>query len=186
MFDWILLQEGTANDIKVAIREYATLYEPVVPRNVEVWIRQLSTKEWAVVFPESIPPYTFTNLVGWLNEPPDMPAVSGAVGWYTAAGRNQRYLLVPDISNEAGDTLIGRTKDGECIDVYLPETLITMRPNTMRPNTMRPNTMRPNVDSWIDEDSRSLESSRGVDEFEITIDADVNFGNPGFEITQSQ
>jgi hypothetical protein len=169
--DWILIQEGTPELVRQAIQSYAGISRKVKPKDFRITVAKHPSGFLSVTFPDGLPPYDIVNLIGWLNQPPEVKRVRGAVGWLTSPESGLRYFLKPDSGNSQGDTLIGKSSDGISVEVYLPEA-------TVCPVSRR-------LDSLPEPDTSAIQTISGLT-FTVTLDVDPSFGNPGFKVTHSK
>ncbi len=117
----ILVQNGTPELLRKAIEAYVGLSGRDVPKEFRVTFATHASGSMVVRFPDGAMPYEFVNLIGWLNDPPEICGVSDARGWITSPSTGIRYSLKPETENRWGDTLVGRSSDGRSVRVYLPE-----------------------------------------------------------------
>jgi hypothetical protein len=119
--NWILVQRGAPDAVAQAIEAYGKLYPATVPQACTLVISRSAWGGLGIRLPDRVPTYSFVNLIGWLNRPPDMPGVASAIGWYTSPATGIRYALYPDPKNSWGDTLIGYNRQNQAVSVYLPD-----------------------------------------------------------------
>ncbi|MBJ6983016.1 hypothetical protein [Luteimonas sp. MC1572] len=119
---WILVENGSAADVKAAISDYGALVMEERPGIFLVELHPQSSGAVAVVLPGGLPAYDLANMTGWLSAPPDQEDVYGAASWITSPSSGVKYYLEPETSNPWGDTLIGASALGQPVRVYLPET----------------------------------------------------------------
>jgi hypothetical protein len=165
---WICVHNGTPELLQQAIEDYASNLKKLKPKEFRVRVARHPAGFLAVMFPDGVPPYDLVNLIGWLNQPPGMEAVSGAVGWITSPASSKRYSLQPDSGNEFGDTLIGMASDGETVQVYQPDAAMC---EVSRRVILLP-----------EPDTSMLSAGSGIT-FSVALDADASFGNPDFKTT---
>jgi len=166
--DWILVQDGTAERIKEAIFSHAEICGKESPRTHPVRIIPLAAGGHAVEIDGKPHAYEFANLLGWLDQPPDVEGVSGSTGWYTSRSTETRYVLKPDTGNPAGDTLLGVSQAGQSISVYLPELSVSRTSGGV---------------AYLDEPDRVPREGETAMSFEVVLEADESFGNPDFEVS---
>jgi hypothetical protein len=164
---WILVRGSTAPAIQKAVIEHSGLARHVLPTAHRVSVFQIDGDRYGVLFDPPIPPYAFTNLIGWLDDAKMTSGAVGAVGWLTAPGTRIRYFLAPEKANSGGDTLVGVGTDGTCVSVFLPDCGVSR--TTKRTAT-------------VPEPDLPLQRMQPVAEFEITVDSDKSFGNPEFAV----
>ena len=168
---WIRVQHGNSDSIILAIKNHSGISKKESPQTIRIRVVESPDGFYAISFPDGIPIYDFINLVGWLNQPPDIDTVSSATGWVTPPFSKTRYYLIPETENDWGDTLIGTSSDGKNVQVYLPEATMCEISRKIRTSP--------------EPDLSALPAESG----EITtIEVDVNssFGNPEFEITHPE
>ncbi len=168
--DWIHVKDGLPDQLKVAILAHASVTKPEQPKTFTVRLAPIDSGGHAVVFDAPPPPYAFANLVCWLDNPPRANEVSHATGWFTSPASGVRYSLRLDESNPSGDTLIGTTKSGESISVYLPDLSIRKLSTKF---------------DYIDDAKLVPKKFEPVMSFEVVFDVDESFGNPRFELTEN-
>ncbi|MCY2928217.1 MAG: hypothetical protein NTV86_01740 [Planctomycetota bacterium] len=169
--DWILVQQGKPELVEKAIQNYASNCRNEKLKGFRISVVKHPSGFVAVTFPDGLPPYDIVNLIGWLNQPSEVKGIRGAVGWLTSPESGLRYGLKSDSGNRLGDTLIGRSSDGNSVQVYLPEAAIC-------PISRR-------VDSPLEPDTSAIQTVPGLT-FTVTLDVDPSFGNPGFKVTHSR
>jgi hypothetical protein len=99
---WILIEGSSAAAIQKAITKYSGLAKPVLPTVHRVSVFPLDGTRHGVFFEPPVPPYAFTNLIGWLDDPRMTAGAASAVGWLTAPGNGTRYFLAPQRANAGG------------------------------------------------------------------------------------
>lgn len=166
--DWILVENGTPESIKQQIIEYSQLTRPESPRTFKVTITKVPSGGFAVTFAPKPPAYSFCNLITWLDAPPKQSGVSDSMGWFESPSSRVRFALVPDHNNTAGDTLIGASKSGSSISVYLPGLDVC----EVSANT-----------EYKDDSSLFPHNVDPSHTFEVTLDDNEKFGNPTFKLT---
>ena len=77
---WIRVHQGSPQLVKQAIEDYADLLGKKHPKEFRVTIAKHPSGYLVVNFPDGIPPYALVNLIGWLNQPPEIKGVTGAAG----------------------------------------------------------------------------------------------------------
>jgi hypothetical protein len=164
---WILVEGSSAEAIQHAILEHAEVCTPQQPSRHRVSIFLLDDSRWAIAFDPPLPPYEFTNLIGWLDDPEMTRDAQGAVGWLCAPGSGMRYFLAPQRENASGDTLVGIDSDGVRVSVYLPECSVAQTAEPVAP---------------VPEPELPLQRMQAVAVFETTADSDPSFGNPEFVV----
>lgn len=162
--DWILVRGGTAEAIRAAVVGHSKVAAPVAPAEFRVQVYRLGGGDHAVRADPPLPPYTFANLINWLDDPAETGAAS-AVGWLTSPGSGTRYSLAPKVANAGGDTLVGLGDDGERVEVFLPDCSLTAAHNRFTP---------------ADEPAIDFSQLQPAEEFVVIADADRDFGNPDF------
>jgi hypothetical protein len=164
---WILLEGSSAAAIEAAVTKHAGLTRPEIPSTHRVLVYPLEGKSYGVFFEPPIPPYAFTNLIGWLDDPRMTPGVVRAVGWLIAPGDGTRYFLTPQRANAGGDTLVGVSEEGVEVSVFLPDCRVRRSSRRLAPGP---------------EPRLPLQGVEPAAVFEITVDADRSFGNPDFAV----
>jgi hypothetical protein len=162
---WILVEGSSAGAIQKAVTEHAGLTKHVVPSTHRVLVYRLDGKGYGVLFEPPIPPYAFTNLIGWLDDPRMTPGAVRAVGWLIAPGDGTRYFLTSQRANAGGDTLVGVSDEGIGVSVFLPDCRVSHGSGRISPTP---------------EPTLPLQGVPPVALFEITVDSDRSFGNPEF------
>ncbi len=164
---WILVHGSGLEIIQQSVCEYTSLfgYDRPVPHKVSIF--QLDDNRWALTFDPQVSPYTFTNLICWLNDPNMTQGVDHAVGWLTAPGSKVRYFLIHEASNPAGDTLVGIGDDGTQISVNLPDCSVSPTDDQITP---------------LPEPGWLTQHIQPVRVFEISSEDDIEFGNPEFAV----
>ncbi|NIB45120.1 hypothetical protein HBA55_36415 [Pseudomaricurvus alkylphenolicus] len=163
----ILVKLGGIEEIKREVIDHSkiTRHEKPVTINVHLW----DTDDGIYVyFPDGTTTYSFINLISWLNYPPGKEHIGYSKGWLNVSSERNSYFLVPDVENQRGDTLLGADVESRAIRVYLPEARIS--PASKKVQYERPPALLKKLDA------PDLA-------FEINIDIDPSFGNPGFFIT---
>ena len=160
---WILVENGSMEDVKAAIRDYDGLVREERPGLFRVELHPQSSGAVAVVLPDGFPAYDLANMTGWLSAPPDREDVYGAVSWITAPGNGIKYYLEPETSNSWGDTLIGASSVGQPVRVSLPETGMSEVSST-----------------YLYKVEPEIEISPQPVKIEVTLDTNTGFGNPQF------
>jgi hypothetical protein len=169
--NWILVRQGSSPTLCRAVEDYGHLVKPRVPQTCTVAISRSASDFFALRFLDRIPTYNFLNLIEWLNQPPDLPAVSGALGWYRSPANGVKYALYPDSTNTWGDTLIGYNQRNQAVSVYLPEaSLCEISRHVM-------------IFAEPDLNRSGLEEQARV---EVSFDVDSTFGNPDFIVTHAK
>lgn len=158
-----MVEGCTPEAIQEAIIEHSGLIAPVEPSLHRVAILRIDPTRHALIFEPAIPPYAFTNLIGWLDDPQMTSGSSGASGWLVSPGSGIRYYLKPERSNAGGDTLVGVGENGDRVSVYLPDCSLKQREDEVA-NVPEP----------------ELAGLRRVVAFDVTVDGDTSFGNPQF------
>lgn len=164
---WIRVDRGTPQAVEQAIRNQAGDLRKEQPRDFPVRILEHPEGFLAVTFPGGVIPYDFANLIAWLDNPPDTEGVSGAAGWISSPSTGRRYTLLPDRQGW-DDTLVGRSAEGQSVQIYLPEAAMCE--------------ISRDVDAPPEPDTAPLEAAEGRD-LTVTLDANPSFGNPGLELT---
>jgi hypothetical protein len=161
--DWILVQGSDPKTLRGAIVEHSELAGHEEPITLRVSVFRVDAEWYGVRFDPKAPPYAFTNLIGWLDDPRMTPGAVRAAGWYTSPGSGVRYALAPSRPNAGGDSLVGRADDGALVGVYLPECrLYRLRVGPELPA------------------EPPLGQADPLVQFDIEADADLSFGNPLF------
>jgi hypothetical protein len=164
---WILVEGSDAATIQRAIAEHANIAAHVQPQPHQVAVFALGAGRFAVSFTPPAPPYAFTNLIGWLDDPRMCRGSRRAVGWLVAPSGGTRYFLAPQRANAGGDTLVGVSDSGRQVSVFLPDCSVTR------------STARVDV---VTEPEFPSEDAELVLTFEVTLDGDTSFGNPQFAV----
>ena len=162
---WILIEGSSPAAIQKAVVKHAGLARHIVPTSHRVLVFALDGERHGICFDPPIPPYEFTNLIGWLDDPRMTAGVVRAVGWLTSPGTGIRYYLASKRTNKGGDTLVGVSAEGDPVQVFLPDC-------ALRPTRER---VAP-----LPEPALSLTEMQLIVEFEITVDSNRSFGNPDF------
>ncbi|MBJ6981961.1 hypothetical protein [Luteimonas sp. MC1572] len=162
---WILVENGSAADVKAAISDYDALVMEARPGIFLVELHPQSSGAVAVVLPGGLPAYDLANMTGWLSAPPDQEDVYGAASWITSPSSGVKYYLEPETSNPWGDTLIGASALGQPVRVYLPETGMS---GVSSAHSYR--------------EEPEIEISPQPITIEVTLDTSVSFGNPDFVV----
>ncbi len=162
--DWILVQGSNPQTIQKAVLKHTGLICPIVPTKHWVLIFQVDEQHFGLRFEPPIPPYSFTNLIGWLGDPKMTKGAIRAVGWLTSPGNGMRYYLTPPPDETGGDTLLGINDAEQVVEVFLPDCSLrrTYEELVFPPGPPMPGKLKPLV------------------EFEITVDSARSFGNPDF------
>ena len=164
---WILVEGSDPDAIQHAVTEHSGLTRPEQPARHRVTIVKLDPGRFGVTFEPPAPPYAFTNLVGWLDDPQMNRGARRAVGWLVAPADGVRYFLGPDRGNASGDTLLGVGADGRRVSVFLPDCSVTTGA----------------ARAVADPEPELLAAGAApVATFEVTLDADPAFGNPRFDV----
>ena len=164
---WVLVEGSSPEAIQEAVIKHAAITRPVQPSRYSVSIIQIDATRYGVTFSPAIPPYAFTNLIGWLDDPRMTRGARRAVGWLVAPGSGRRYFLAPQRANAGGGTLVGVGDDGERVSVYLPDGGVKRTAERL-PAVPEP--------EW------PAQGTGAVAAFEVTVDSDGSFGNPQFAI----
>ena len=164
---WILVEGSNADTIRRAVIEHSGITRPEESSRHSVKVFQLDASRFGVTFDPPAPPYAFTNLINWLDDPKMNRGARRAVGWLAAPGSGIRYFLTPQQLNTGGDTLVGVGSDGRHVSVFLPDCSVT--PGAARVST-------------VAEPELLALSAEPVVTFEVTLDADISFGNPQFVV----
>jgi hypothetical protein len=164
---WILVEGSDAAAIQRAVVEHSGIAKHVRPQTHRVTVFGLAPGRFAVTFDPPAPPYTFTNLVGWLDDPRMCRGSRRAVGWLVAPGDGMRYFLAPERVNAGGDTLVGVVAGGEGVSVFLPDCSVRHGPVRVEE---------------VAEPELPDADGEPVIAFEVTLDGDTSFGNPQFVV----
>ena len=165
---WIRVDNGTPELIKRAVVAHAESFRKVKPQRFRVSVAKHPSGFFVVTFPDGVRPYDLVNLIGWLDQPPDITGVSGATGWITSPATGVTYSLRPDAENSWGDTLIGTSSDGKAVQVYQPEVSMCEISRRVIP---------------VPEPDLSQAQTDSLPTFTVTLDVDPSFGNPEFKMT---
>lgn len=160
---WILVKNGSVQDVKAAIADYDGLVREDRPGVFRVELHPQGSGEVAVVLPDGLPAYDLANMTGWLSAPPDQENVYDAVSWITSPGDGTKYYFEPETGNPWGDTLVGASASGRPFRVSLPETGLSEVSA-----------------SHAYSDEPAVEMSSQPVTMEITLDTSTDFGNPKF------
>ena len=163
--DWILVRGGTAEAIRTAVVKHSKVAAPVAPGEFRVQVYRLDDGTHALRADPPLPPYSFANLINWLDDPDETGGAASAVGWLTSPGSGTRYYLASKVANVGGDTLVGLGDDGQQIEVFLPDCSLSPARTRL---------------AAADEPPIEFSQLRPAAEFVITADADRGFGNPDF------
>jgi hypothetical protein len=161
--DWILVYGSDPEAIRKAITKHSGLARHVQPSTHRVSIFRVDAGRFGIRFDPKLPPYAFTNLIGWLDDPRMTSGSSRAVGWFRSPGTSVRYYLAPRAGKTGGDTLLGLGDDGSAVAVYLPDCGLSRSSVSVEP---LPEPRREPVTPLL--------------EFQIEADDDQSFGNPNF------
>lgn len=164
----ILIRTGTPKLVRDAILSHASLVGKEFPHQVCIAVTEESCGI-VVRFPNGAPPYEIVNLIGWLNDPPEIDGVSQAKGWITSPATRVRYSLTPELDNPWGDTLVGASSDGKSVRVYLPEA-----------------TMCEISKAFIADNEPDIKTHGAELTFSVEMDFITTFGNPDFRITHQK
>ena len=164
---WILIDGSNAATIKRSVVEHAGIAAHVQPQSHRVAVFELVADRFALTFDPPAPPYAFTNLMGWLDDPRMCRGVRRAVGWLVAPCDGTRYFLMPQRVNAGGETLVGVADDGGRVSVFLPDC-------SVRRAAAR-------VEVAEEPELRGV-NAEPVITFEVTLDGDTSFGNPQFVV----
>lgn len=168
MTGWVLVSNGSIDEIKASIMDYDSIATEVSPKVFSVELHEQKDGTVAVLFPEGLPSYDMANITAWLDAPPNQENVYGAKSWVVSPDGSVKYFLKPEAENRWGDTLIGSSKDGISIRVFLPETGV----------------------SEISQDVEyAIEPSFSLDaksvSFVITLDTEIFWANPKFSVNKA-
>lgn len=119
------------------------------------------------MFPKGIPSYDIANITIWLNAPPNQESVYGAKSWVSTPDGTNEYFLKPEVENDWGDTLVGSSKSGTSIRIYVPETGMSELSQPVQ----------------YEQEPKILLSSKPIN-FAITLDTDISWANPKLSINQ--
>ena len=167
----ICVYAGSPKQIERAIKSYAENIYMEKPQDFCINVVQYKSGFSLVGFPDGIPTYDLINLILWLNDPPDMPDISKAIGWITSSTTNICYSLQPENENKWGDTLIGASSDGKSVKVYTPEVGMCEISSHM---------------DFIPEPDLSAMNVESSITFYVTLDAYPSYENHEFKITHSK
>ncbi len=167
MSGWVLISNGSVEDIRAAILDYDSLVREETPGKFLVEIHQQKEGGVAVLFPDGLPSYDMANITVWLDAPPEQQNVYDAKAWVRPPNESKKYFLRPEVENEWGDTLVGSNTKGKSIRVYVPETGISEISQTIEYETepevlLNPNPVR----------------------ITITLDTEISWANPKFSINK--
>lgn len=159
--NWILVQGSTPDAIKRATLEYLGLSAKKAPTHHRATVFR-SDDGFGLTFAPTIHPYSFVNLIGWLDDSRRLGPTCRALGWITSPGSGIRYCFSPQGPDKHGCTLAGISSDGVPVEVNRPDGSLTQTGRE--------------VASPIEEPSIPS-NIENVDEFIVTVDSDKLFGN---------
>lgn len=161
----IEVRNGTPSRIREEIIRYADITTPEKAGRFDVRILERGGTT-LVVLPKGFPPYSFLNLVSWLDAPPDTKDVSGATGWYSAPLTEQRLCVRLETANAVGDTVLAADRAGKTYRIYLPDISMCELDTRAEFHTEPglPTLMPPVA-------------------FSVVVDTSEDFGNPNLAIT---
>lgn len=164
----VLVENGNIGEVKAAISDYDSIAKEEVAGTFIVELHEQKDGSVAVIFPNGIPSYDIINIIVWLDAPPNQENVYGAKSWVSTPDGTTKYFLKPEIENEWGDTLIGSSKEGKSIRIYVPEIGISEVSHSIKYET----------------EPKIFLSSNPL-RFAITLDTDVSWANPKLSINKS-
>ncbi|MFV9657318.1 hypothetical protein ACNFCK_20725 [Pseudomonas sp. NY15366] len=164
---WVLIENGSIEEIRAAILDYDSLVREEVPGTFTVELHEQKDGSIAALFPDGLPSYDIANITVWLDAPPNQKNVYGAKSWVSTPDGTSEYFLKPEVENEWGDTLVGSSKSGTSIRIYVPETGMSEIAQTV---------------DYEPEPTISL-SSKPMS-FSITLDTDISWANPMLSINK--
>jgi len=162
---WMWVRQGSIDRVRDALADYDQIYIPRLPKRFQVELHQQADGTIAVLFPDGLPAYDMVNLAGWLNAPPDQDTVFDTLVWLTSPGDVTRYVFTAIPDSRGGDTLMGADERGQGVHVYLPDTRLYSVPESM--------------DFQREPEVERVANPTVLD---LTLDADMGFGNPYFEL----
>ena len=160
---WILVEGGSPDEVQKAVIGHSELTSPEVPTEHRCRVFRLDAARLAVTFDPPAPPYAFTNLINWLDDPRMNKGAKRAVGWLVSPGDGTRYYLAPKGANRGGDTLVGATDDARPVSVFLPSCRLSVGKGKVET-----------------EAEPELPGDGPVAQFDVTFDSNPNFGNLAF------
>lgn len=163
---WIWVRQGSIDQIKAVICEYTSVFVPQNPQIFRAELHCQSNGTVALLFPDGLPAYDLVNLTSWLNSPPDKDRPRNAVVWLTSCGDGTRYFFQAKPEGERNDTLIGADERGQGLHVYLPD-----------------NTLWTESDPIPFQQEPEIEHNSYPEVLELSLDVNMTFGNPSFEIS---
>lgn len=164
---WVLVEHGSVEEVRAAISDYDSLAREEIAETFKVELHEQQDGSIAVLFPHGLPSYDIANITVWLDAPPNQENVYGAKLWVSAPDGSNEYFLKPEVENQWGDTLIGSSKSGTSIRIYVPETGMSEVSQLVE---------------YQPEPTISL-SSNPVS-FTITLDTDISWANPMLSVNQ--
>lgn len=164
--DWILVKGSNPEAIRAAVIAHSEVARHELPARFRVSVYALGDDRHAVAFDSPIPPYDLTNLINWLDDAKMCAGSGGAVGWLMSPASGVRYFLAPK-PGKAGDTLLGIGTDGKRVEVFLPDCSVSFARHKLTP------TPEPAV---------ALTELTPAVVFEVSLDANPDFGNPEFDV----
>ncbi len=165
---WVLVESGSVEEIRAAISDYDSLAREEVAGTFKVELHEQQDESIAVLFPSGLPSHDIANITVWLDAPPNQENVYGAKSWVSAPDGTNEYFLKPEAENEWGETLVGSSKLGTSVRIYVPETGMSEVSQLVE---------------YQSEPTISL-SSKPVSFF-ITLDTDISWANPMLSVNQS-
>jgi hypothetical protein len=160
---WLLVEGGSPEEVQRAVVKHSTITRPEVPTRHRCRVFRLDAARLAVTFDPPAPPYAFTNLIGWLDDPRMNHGAKRAVGWLVSPGDGTRYYLAPKRANRGGDTLVGATANGRPVSVFLPSCSLRVGQGKVETET-----------------EPELPGGEPAAEFDVTFDSNPDFGNRTF------
>ena len=164
---WILVEGSSPEAIQKAVITHSKIARPEQPGLHHVKVFKLDANQYGVMFDPPAPPYSFANLIGWLDDPKMNRGARRAVGWFVAPGDGTRFFLAQKPGGTGGDTLVGITSDGRSVSVFLPDCSVTLSTAKV---------------VAIPEPELPTAGTGPVVEFDVVLDGDTSFGNPQFVV----
>jgi hypothetical protein len=163
----VMVENGSIEEVRAAISDYDSLAREEVVGSFTVELHEQKDGSIAVLFPNGLPSYDIANITVWLDAPPNQENVYGAKSWVSTPDGTNEYFLKPEVENEWGDTLVGSSKSGKSVRIYVPETGISQITQFVE---------------YQPEPTISL-SSKPVS-FSITLDTDISWANPTLSVNR--
>lgn len=159
----IVVEQASIAEVEGALRQYPVIGAPEVPGEFSLEIHPQSDGTFVIYPPDGLPAYDMINMTIWLDAPPQYPDMGYATSWVTSPYDGDEYYLEPDRSNEWGDSLIGASKKGRKVYIYIPDTGLMLRDNDIH--------YKPQP---------AFERQKNPTTIKLVLDKNTDFGNPMF------